>query len=557
MSKRRKNKRNKNNVQKASNPSNTNTSSKVGRIPSKGRGTAGIAFYSQLVEKIQPYELKWPQSMLTYEAMKNDDAISSVLNLNYVLLETAFSRYKVKFNKNSPKSVEAAKFLNFCLNNMDQQSFSQFVRNAQTFKEKGFSITEKVYKKVRNGEYEGMWKISQLANRPQMSLDGNQPFETDAGGRRITFAKQNTHYFEDVKNNTRSIHHTQTGSEGFKRIRRKKFILFGENVTDSTPFGNPLFKACYKLWKEKVLLEDLEVNGASKDLAGIIELAIPGEILEKAALDPNSPEALMVDDLLTTAANVHAGTQPYFVRPSDLQESSNSVTDYGIKLLGLEGAGRQFTPGDMITQRRKAIFDIWGAGHTITGEGSKSYNSAEVQNSIHLHYIKRDIQVIEEGINLDLIPQLLNSMNDFDLSHEDMPKVVAGEIDKISIDEVSKMIQRVISVNGLVATKENIIYYHSLLGFDTDSMESMSEKELIESMTKIAGGASRAGEGMGTSGTGSSQNASGGDNNMENKSHFGVRVDNKGVYTTDPDGNRINLNIKDLPKDLQEGFTID
>lgn len=486
-------------------------------MPKKGIGTAGIAFYQQIIDKIQPFELRWPQSMHTFDAMKNDDAISSVLNLNYVLIENAFSRYKIKFNKSSKKSEEAAKFLDWCFNNMDGQSFLQSIRNSETFKEKGFSIIEKVYKKVKEGEFEGLWKISQLANRPQASLDQSTPFEISDGGRKIKAARQNTQYFQNLFNNNLFVNPNDMTGRGYKIIPRKKFILFGDNATDSTPFGQPLFRACYKLWKEKVLLEDLEVNGATKDLAGIIELAIPGDILDKAAADPTSPEGVMVDDLLTTAANVHAGEQPYFIRPSDLQDGSNSVSDYGIKLLGLEGSGRQFTPGDMIQQRRKAIFDIWGAGHTITGEGSVSYNSAEVQNGIHLHYIKRDIQVIEEGYNNDLIPQLLNQMNGMDLSFEDMPKLIAGEIDKISLDEASKMIQRLFGSGGFVPTKDNILYSHEVLGFDTDEMETMSLDELLKSMDSMPKGSSRTGQSNGSGGNGDSQSGLGGDNNVENK----------------------------------------
>ena len=513
MKKKNRNKRNKSpaKIQKASSPNPT-----LGKMPKRGMGTSGIAFYQQILNKIQPYELKYPQSLRTFEAMKNDDAISSVLLLTYALLEHAFSDYSIKYNKSSTKSKEAAEYLEYCFNSMDMQSFERFIRNAATFKEKGFSIVEKIYTKVPSGEYSGLWKISNLANRPQMSLDESTPFEITAGGRKIKSCRQNIQFFQNYNNNASFIEPSDIESAGYKTIPRKKFMLFGDGATDSTPFGNSIFKSCYKAWKEKLLLEDLEVNGASKDLAGIIELAIPNDILLKAHNDPASPEASMVNDLLTTAANVHAGEQSYFVKPSDLQDGSNSVTDYNVKLLGLEGSGRQFSPSAMIAQRRKAIFDVWGAGHTLTGEGSVSYNSAEVQSTIHMYHIKRDINALEEVINKDLIPQLLNDMNDFGLSYKDVPKIKAGEIDNISIDEVSKMIQRVKSVNGLVLTKDNIIKYHEWLGFDTEEMEAMSEEELLELMECSEKGDSRAGESQGTSGTGSSQDVSGGDSNMEN-----------------------------------------
>ena len=52
------------------------------------------------------------------------------------------------------------------------------------------------------------------------------------------------------------------------------------------------------------------------------------------------------------------------------------------------------------------------------------------------------------------------------------------ESSEVSIDEVSKMLQRIMNVNGLVFTKEIVIQYHKMLGFDTTSIESLDENEI-------------------------------------------------------------------------------
>jgi hypothetical protein len=536
--------------------------SKVNGVPSTQNirryrtGTSGIAYYQDIINRLQPFELRWPYSMKTFEIMKNDDAIATVLNLHYILVENAFTNWKIKYNKKSAKSKRAAEFLEWNLNNLDGQSLLQVVKNIETFKEKGFSIVEKVYEQVKSGEQVGKWKIKKLANRPQLSLDESTPFEIAAGGRDILAVRQNTQYFQNKFNNNLFINAVDITGTGYKRIPRKKFILFGESATDSTPYGQPILRSCYKAWKEKVLLEDLEVNGASKDLAGIIELAVPADILEKAANDPASPEAQMLDQMMLDAANVHAGEQPYFIRPSDVQERSTSVAEYSLKLLGIDGAGRQFNTSELIQKRRKAIFDVFGAGHALTGEGSVSYNSAEVKSATHMYYIKRDIKIIEDGLNNDLIPELLNVYNEMGLSYKDMPRIVAGEIDKISYDEAGKLIQRAKSVNGIALTKENMIKMHEMMGFDTEDMEHLTQEELLELMESGSKGASRAGESQGSSGTGDSQIAQGGNLNMENKSFNNLRVDAKGIYKMHDNGEREYINLSDLPEELQEGFDI-
>lgn len=513
------------------NTENVEKSLKAYRMPKRGIGTAGIAFYQDMVNRLQPYELRWPQSMRTFEAMRNDDAIATVLKLNYNLIEAAFSDFEIEYNKNSEKSKQAADFVKWCLANLDSNSFLQVIRNVQTFKEKGFSIIEKIYRQVEDGgEFEGMWRVSDLSNRPQLSLDFSTPFEIESGGRRIKAMRQWDQFFQNKFNNNYFIPSDDMTGRGYKRIPRKKFMLFGENATDTTPFGTPILRSCYKAWKEKVLLEDLEVNGASKDLAGIIELAVPGDILDKAAIDPTSAEAAMVNDLMSAAANIHSGEQPYVVLPSDLQEGSSSVKEYSATLKGLEGGGKQFSPMEMIQKRRRAIFDIWGAGAALTGEGSVSYNSAEVKNAIHMHYIKADIKTIEDVFNRDLIPQLLNVMNEMGLSYQDLPKLKAGDIENLSADEAGKLVQRGLSVNGIAKTKDNIISWHQKLGFNTKHMEGMSEDELLGKLELGSKGDSRAGEGLGTSGTGDTQSAQGGDMNLENKNERTLKYDGERWY---------------------------
>lgn len=185
---------------------------------------------------------------------------------------------------------------------------------------------------------------------------------------------------------------------------------------------------------------------------------------------------------------------------------------------------------EMIQKRRRAIFDIWGAGAALTGEGTVSYNSAEIKNAIHMHYIKADIKTIEDVFNRDLIPQLINVMNEMGLSYEDLPKLKAGDIETLSADEAGKLVQRGLSVNGIAKTKGNIIEWHQKLGFNTKEMEEMSEEKLHEYLEMGSKGTSRAGEGLGTSGTGDTQMSQGGDMNLENKSKRVLQNDGERWY---------------------------
>lgn len=481
--------------------------------------TKGLYGIQKLVERLAPIELKWPLSMETFELMKQDVDIFAALNLNYILVEKQFTDYKITHNPASEASKTSAEFLKYCLDNMDNQTLLQAVKNIETFKEKGFSTIEKGYKRIPEGAYKDMWGISELANIPQLSLSRYNPFTYVNGSRKIKNLMQDTRAFENspyTPYNKGAIeqpipYYTQPEIA----IPRNKFMLFGDNATDSTPFGNPLFKALYKVWKEKCLIEDYETVGVSKDLGGIVKLKLPQSILDKAAIDPASQEAQFVKDYMQDAANMHAGEQSYIMLPSDTLPNSNSTPAYDMTLQGVEGSGKSFKTDDLIAARRKAIFDCFGAGHIPMGDSGGSYNAVEGKMIIHSQYVKRDANTIADVLNKDLIPQLMQ-INGIKLSYSDLPKIVPNEVEETSLDELGKFYQRLMTSNSIVLTKENILAIQETLGFDTRHLEDKTEEELLDYMNALGAATSRSGDGDGTSGTGNTQNAAGGDMNMEN-----------------------------------------
>ena len=45
-------------------------------------------------------------------------------------------------------------------------------------------------------------------------------------------------------------------------------MLMGYNVTDDRPMGSSPLRGAFSAWREKSLIQSLEVVGTSKDLAG-------------------------------------------------------------------------------------------------------------------------------------------------------------------------------------------------------------------------------------------------------------------------------------------------
>lgn len=113
----------------------------------------------------------------------------------------------------------------------------------------------------------------------------------------------------------------------------------------------------------------------------------------------------------------------------------------------------------------------------------------------------------------------------------DLPKYIPSDIVGVSYDELGKFIQRIKSVNAL--TPE--IYKHVLDigGFPTDGVDDLDYSDK---------GGSRAGESMGSSGTGNTQSGGASSStNMENKS-LKLLEDRK------DDGERIYVDVNDSNK---------
>lgn len=480
-------------------PTNTTTESRA----SKGQlSTAAIETIRSIVQTLRPFELSNSQRLRTYQAMMLDDAVGNAFGSNAILVEKAFANAEIEYDKNDPEATVAAEFLAYNIANLNGQSLRSIARNSIEFKRDGLAPLEKVFKKNRDkDDWTDFWTLKNLNYIHPLSLNRTQPFTVSNNGNTIKELRQDLNAFQDT-NDTLSQYSGVYNKKGYVAIPRNKVVFMTYADTDAQPFGQSPFDVAYNSWREKKLIEDYTLVGVSKDFAGMPVLYMPDNILREADVDPSSASGIMVNTLRNNMANMSSGDQSYTILPSSLSEGSSSVKSYELKFLGIEGSGKNFDVVELIEQRKKAIYNCFGAANLITGETGGSYNLIEGQNGIHAHYIERDISVIEEGLNKDVIPQLFR-LNGWKLPHNKLPKIKAGEIEPLSADESGKFIQRVASVGMMPLVPETVNYFLKTAGVPYQVPQDMSTDDLREIMTNYI---SNSGEGFGTSGTGSSQN---------------------------------------------------
>lgn len=497
-------------IQKAGNTDMAVSRLKIGEIGSTA--LSSIKIYS---DWIKPFELVWPQSIKTYAEMSRDEDVSTALEANYLFVERAFDEFSVTYNKDSAESQRAAEFVEWCLKNMEGQTLREAVRNALTCKVFGFSVIEKVYTQVKSGEYIGSYKIQKLSSRPAETLDSQQPFKFTDDGREIVAVVQN------ITKATGFPGQVLTNNIGKIEIPRNKVMIFSYSATDANPFGISPLESVYIPWKEKRLISEYETVGVAKDMGGMPVLEVPTEILNRAAENPGGDEWQSIETLKENMANMHAGEQAYMILPSDPHDSTAGVKQYSISFKGIEGTGKQFDTSKLKDERKKVIYDRFGAGFLIMGNNDTgSYSLSDNKQTLHSQFIERDVMLCTEVFNKDLIPQLL-ALNGIKLSDEDMPVFVPGDVGDPDIEGNSKMIQRVVSVGALPMTAEVIDEILRMCGFKYRVPEEIrtDKTKFTEFLTTFMPAmTSRSGDGMeqGTTGQGTSKTVSGKDSSSLN-----------------------------------------
>lgn len=454
-------------------------------------------------------ELQAPQNLITYEKMRSDATVAAALGTAEAFLTKALVKAKFVTNSKNPEAIEFCDYLNWNFKNLKDNTWYDTCINILGYLQAGFSWCEKVYEpnySKKHSKY--AWKLKKLAPRSQHSI---AEWQYDEYGRTVTGLKQYAPYSLNL-GLQRSYGINTNPNEV---IKRNKFMLFAWDSKNGSPIGTSPLNACYKAWKEKVLIESLEVTGISKGIAGILTLRCPTEHINKAAEDSSSNEAFTLNAMQKNAAMVHSGDQTYILLGSDCNEAGKYV--YDVSVTGIDG-NNSVSTAEIINERKKAILDCFGAGFINLGnDNTGSYSLADAKTSLHAFFMEKHMLFIQSVIQNDLVKQMLEINRLQHLTEDEIPQFQLAALDEVNPEEYSKALQRVASVGIFPRKREFIIDALTKCGFDTSSLEDLTEEELLESLIN-PNDVSRGGEGMGTSGTGGTQ--AGGSNstlNVENK----------------------------------------
>jgi hypothetical protein len=458
----------------------SNLSNSVSRFGSKQSSYPALSISAGKITEERIKALQYTNLYKTVNEMVNDDAIALGYFTKRSLLQIALSKFKIKKGRsNSKASKEAYEFIKYIFDNIDQPWYD-IISNVTTYPKYGFSLQEIVTTTIKDGKFKGKKKLKRLSPISAKSVE-DWVFTDDQ--RELLGIVQSTSWLNDTgiaganKFKTITDYRREDNTTGIA-IPIERLMHFAYNSEANNPLGESQFKRAYIAWREKVLIQDLALVGVSKDMSGVIHIEIPSEILNKAANDPTSPEAAVVQQMESDAANISANSQAFFMVPTDVDEHSKGKL-YSMTLKGVEGGSKNYDADAMVSTRRKAILDIFGVG--FIDNNSNSYNSSEAGANFHELLLESEINFILEPFNNKLIPTLL-ALNGFRVDSDEAPYIEAGNVTERSRDETSKFIQRVFAVNGLPRTKEIILQLVEDSGLPTQELEDLDVEEIWELM---------------------------------------------------------------------------
>lgn len=486
------------------NKAETSGNKAVVRPPTnKEKGQPRVVTSSRFIQDTRKTELAMPRRLCVFDTMMLDDAVFNAVDVTNMLVVMSMANGKfVSGPSKSSQSQAAAKFMNYCIRNMSFGTWMESMNSAATDLTYGFSLQNIVTEKRSTGPFKGFRVLKKLSPRSQKSVYGwvwDKNYREVVGVvQKPNLVKQRDPQLKDFNHGLTSLNNIVTQRADYPFLRSEQLLHFKHNPTDNNPQGDSPLMHCYDAWLEKKLVEKYEVVGVSKDLGGALVIRVPSELIERANDPVNYPdEAAEYASLQADAGALHAGESAYIVLSSDVDPVTKTA-DYDIQFKGIDGGGKQYKTSDIIDQKRKSIYNVFGAGFLLLGQDSAgSYALSSSLNSTHGFYAQRNIMWKTDVLNNQLVPTML-AINNINLDWEDMPVFQVADPDEFDADTLSKAVQRMKSVGGL--TPQALKYWYEKAGLPTEGIDELNFDE---------GDTSRGGEGNGTSGTDNSQGEGG------------------------------------------------
>lgn len=385
-------------------------------------GASGLKRFSGFIyDEFLPELTGWRGIQLYKEMNYNDPIVGSVLFAIRMLCRRV--PWRVKPASEQPFDLEAAEFIESCMNDMSRSWLDVVDEVLQNVLPYGHAPDEIVYKRrtgpsvnpSMNSKYSdgriGWRKIEVRAPDTVWRWQFD-----DHGGIQGLFQLAPPHYYNTF-------------------IPIKKLLLFRTTVDKNNPEGRSVLRNAFRPWYMKKNLENIEAIGMERDLAGLPIAEVPPELLSKNASNDQKALAETIRQIVT---NIRRDEQEGVLWP--MQYTAEGKQMYNLKLLST-GGQRQFDT-DKVIQRYDTriamtlLADFIMLGHNAGGNRSIVEKRADLFTTAIGAYL----DIIADVVNRHGIPRLMELNPDMQISN--YPEIAHGDLESMDIDVIGTFIQK-------------------------------------------------------------------------------------------------------------------
>lgn len=468
------------------------------------QGILGLNVRSRRIVEEAQAAFRYPAFINTVNEMRNNPTVGAAMNVYRMMIS------RVKWCVEPPPDATDAEkaravAIESMMDDMDGMTWNAFIESVIPYLEYGFAINEIVLRRrlPRNGSKysDGLVGLKKLAPRSQDTISG-WIFSDD--GADLIAIEQN---IRNVENPSRYMN--RLNERGLLEIDRNKFLLFSASATKGNPEGNSIYKNIYLAFKQLSLLQEQELLGITKDVQGILKIAIPPRYL---AADASTEDRATAQAFQAIIDNYNAGKQRGLLVPQMYDPDSKSPL-FTYELMESRGLAKYDTEG-VIKRLQGDILSALSVDILKLGaDGTGSFSLAESKSSVLALAIDYRLREIQSVLNSHLM-RVLYEMNGWDTTR--MSEFCYADVEEVSLEEFSKAIQRIFSTSAIEVDRGVMNRIREVMGFPLKGADEEVDTDALPAV--IAGNATAASKGMaiGTTGDGTSTTASGKDRSSNN-----------------------------------------
>lgn len=426
-------------------------------------GNTGLRRFDGQVNREFLPRLHGTKGVQIYSEMGRNDPIVGAI-LHSVVQTIRNINWQSSTTDDSPEAREAQDFLSEAFNDMSH-TFGDFITEAMTMVQYGWSYFEKVYK-IRKGHSDdpishskysdGKIAFRKLAIRSQETLD-RWKFD-NAGGINGLWQQD---FVSDSDKAGQSIY-----------LPIEKSLLFRTTSQLNDPEGMSALRTAYRPWYIKKNLEEIMVIGAERELVGLPVIQPP------PGFDILNPKN---DAIRQEAINILINVR------RDEQEGVLVPPDWTLSLLAGTGK-REFNLLEMLSYYDKRIAISALAQFILLGlDRVGSYALASEERDLFEIAQKGWLTSVTEVINRFAVDDLLY-LNGWD-ELDDPPQMVPGRLKEPNLEELSNYVVRMVKAGLLYPDLEleNLLRKFGGLTIvpPRDAMVESSRKGLDSSHTEL------------------------------------------------------------------------